>query len=269
MSDIIIASYLQGALNFCVNVVVAIIILLVGRQVIKILCRFIGRFFNKSRIEESVSKFLLSLIRVLLYIILIIILCDTIGIQTTSFIAVLGSAGLAVGLALQGSLSNFAGGVIILITKPFVIGDYIISALGEGTVDKIDIFYTTLVTVDNKKVMIPNGVLADAPITNVSAFAKRRVDVTVGIAYGSDVRLARETILKILEEHPLVLNDEENVVALTELGESQVTLCVKAWTNTENYWSVLSDLNEQIESAFNEAGIEIPFNQLDVFIKNN
>lgn len=262
-------TYLHEILDFGISVIIAIIILVIGKVIIKLICNFLNRCFERSSLEMSISKFLLSAIKIVLYIILIIILCETIGIKTTSFVAILGSAGLAVGLSLQGSLSNFAGGVLILITKPFVIGDYIISSPGEGVVDRIDIFYTTLITFDNKKVMIPNGTLSDEPVTNLSAFPKRRVDIFIGISYDSDIKKAREIILELIEKHPLVLDDGENMVAVTELGDNQVNLCVKAWTNTEDYWTVKYDLNEQIKNAFDEAGIEIPFKQVDVYIKND
>lgn len=266
MSDTIYG-YFEDILDFCINVIIAVVILIIGRFLIKKICRELKKWFEKSHMEESAAKFLVSAVNVVLYICLVLLLMGVIGIETTSFVAALTSAGLAVGLALQGSLSNFAGGVMILVTKPFLVGDYIVSDQGEGTVDRIDLFYTTLITFDNKKIMIPNSVLSDEAVTNVSAFAKRRVDITVSISYNSDIEKARETVFEILDNHPLILSEENNVVAVTELGESGVTLSVRAWTQTENYWDALSDLNERIKIAFDEAGIEIPFNQLDVRIK--
>ena len=268
MSEMV-EEYLQKILDFGINVVIAVVILLIGRVLIKLICRFFSRFFEKSSIQDSVSKFLLSLIRVILYIILVIIICDKIGIQTTSFIAVLGSAGLAVGLSLQGSLSNFAGGVLIILLKPFVDGDYIVSSLGEGTVESIDIFYTTLITADNKRLVIPNGQLADEPITDVTALPKRRLDITVGISYDSNIKDAREIVFGIFNKNPYVLSGEENAVSVTELGNSEIKLTVKAWVKTEDYWTAQSELNEQIKNEFDEAGIVIPYNQIDVHLKSD
>ena len=218
--------------------------------------------------EISVKKFLLSLARALLYFVLIIIICNQVGIDTTSFIALLGTAGLALGLALQGSLSNFAGGVLILLLRPFSVGDYIIDAVSgkEGTVEKIDLFYTYLYTPDNRSVIIPNGNLTNSTITNVSSQDKRRVDIEAGISYNANMADAKRVIETLMEKDERILHDEQNAVVIKELAASQVTVLMRAWVRTENYWDVYFDMTEKIKDAFDKAGIEIPYNQLDVHV---
>ena len=201
--------------------------------------------------------------------ILSITICGQLGIETTSFIAVIGSAGLALGLAFQGSLSNFAGGVLILLMKPFKVGDYISeSGSGmEGTVQQIDICYTTLVTPDNKKVVIPNGTLSNSSLTNASAFEKRRVDIEAGISYSADISEAKAEMENLAKNHALVLKEEEIFSFVSNLDSSQVTLGLRVWCLTSDYWSVKFDLTEGIKKTFDEKGIEIPFDQLVVHLE--
>ena len=181
----------------------------------------------------------------------------------------MASGGLAIGLAFEGSLSNFAGGVLILIMKPFVVGDYIESNGVEGTVEKIDIFYTSLNTVDNKAVKLPNGTLSNSILTNYSMHDKRRVDVTVGIDYGDNIKQAKMVLEKIMNSYEHILKDEANMVVVLSLGDSSVNLQVRMWVATENYWDARFYLNEEIRNKFDEEGINIPFNQLDVRIIND
>lgn len=263
-----VEGYLPKVLEFGIKIVLAIVILIAGKVIIGFIMKFLNKIFEKGRMEISVKKFLLSLARALLYFVLIIIICNEVGIDTTSFIALLGTAGLALGLALQGSLSNFAGGVLILLLRPFSVGDYIIDAGSgkEGTVEKIDLFYTYLYTADNKSVIIPNGNLTNSTITNVSAQDKRRVDIEVGISYNANMADAKKVIEMLMVKEERILHDEKNVVVIKELAASQVTVLMRAWVKTENYWDVYFDMTERIKNGLDEAGIEIPYNQLDVHV---
>lgn len=263
-----VEGYLPKVLEFGIKIVLAIVILIAGKVIIGFIMKFLNKIFEKGRIEISVKKFLLSLARALLYFVLIIIICNEVGIDTTSFIALLGTAGLALGLALQGSLSNFAGGVLILLLRPFSVGDYIIDAGSgkEGTVEKIDLFYTYLYTADNKSVIIPNGNLTNSTITNVSAQDKRRVDIEIGISYNANMADAKKVIEMLMAKEERILHDEKNVVVIKELAASQVTVLMRAWTKTENYWDVYFDMTESIKNGLDKAGIEIPYNQLDVHV---
>lgn len=258
--------FLPSIISFGINVIIALVIYWVGRIIIKLLLKIIKKFFDRTKLEISVSRFLLSLIKTVLHVILILVVLDTVGIKTTSFIAVLGTAGLAIGLALQGSLSNFAGGVLILLLKPFKVGDYIIEQSGgkEGTVSKIDLFYTTLITVDNKITVIPNGILSNSSLTNVTALDTRRVDFQVGISYDSDISKAKEVMENAARENELVLKDKEIFVFVSDLDSSQVTMGLRVWTNTSDYWTVKFALTEDIKNKLDKNGIEIPFNQLVV-----
>lgn len=260
--------YLPKVLQFGIKIVIAIVILIVGKIVIGFLMKFLKKVFEKSRMDISVRKFLLSLARALLYFVLIIIVCNEVGIDTTSFIALLGTAGLALGLALQGSLSNFAGGVLILLLRPFSVGDYIIDEGSgkEGTVEKIDLFYTYLSSIDNKSIIIPNGNLTNSTITNVSAQDKRRVDIDVGISYNANMADAKMVIENLMQKEERILHEEKNAVIVKELASSQVTIEMRAWVKTADYWNVYFDMTEKIKNGLDAAGIEIPFNQLDVHI---
>lgn len=261
--------FVPSIVSFCINVVIALIIFWVGKILIGILMKICKRFFDKTKMEVSVSKFLLSLIKAALYILLVIVMLDTVGIKTTSFVAVLGTASLAVGLSLQGSLSNFAGGVLILMLKPFKVGDYIIDSSDgkEGTVTKIDLFYTTLITPDNKKTVIPNGSLSNTSLTNVTAFETRRVDFEIGISYSADISKAKSIIEETAKANELVLKDKEIFVFVSNLDSSQVTMGIRVWTNTSDYWTVKFELTEAVKKALDENNIEIPFNQLVVHME--
>ena len=202
--------------------------------------------------------------------VLIILILTLLGVPIASFIAVLGSAGLAIGLAMQGSLANFAGGVLILILHPFRVGDYIIdgSTGKEGTVDKIDLFYTTIITIDNKCITIPNGTLANSDITNATAMETRRLDIPVGISYNSDIKLAKDTLFEIINSQEKVHKDKGIKVFVKELADSAVILELRVWVNTEDYWDLKFLLNEIIKLEYDKIGIEIPYNQLEVYINN-
>ena len=267
ISQQMIESYYKKGIDFAMNILIAVIIFFVGRYIIKAILKVTKRIFDKSRIDDAVGGFINSVIKYILYGVLIIIMCDKVGIQTTSFIAILTSASLAIGLALQGSLSNFAGGVLILIMKPFTIGDYICCDLGEGDVTKIDIFYTTLTTVENLKVVIPNGKLADVSITNMTANDKRMIRFYIGISYNSDIKHVKETIWKMLKEDEYVLEDMKNRVIVKDYADSQITFEIRAFVPTENYWDAYFDFCERIKEYLDDAKIEIPYPQMDVHMK--
>ena len=206
-----------------------------------------------------------------LYIILALTILQRFGVQTTSIVAAIGSVGVAIGLALQGSLSNFAGGVIILLLKPFKVGDYVIQDSLEGNVSEIQLFYTTLTTVDNRKIIIPNGQLADNSLINATSAETRRIDIKVGISYNSDMKLAKEILLKVgnNDEDTIKEGEKAPMAAVEELGDSAVNMFLRVWTPTDQYWTVKFRLTEAVKEAFDEAGIEIPFNQLDVHLINS
>lgn len=269
----VIRSWLEGLvpdlLNFAFQVVVAIVIYVIGSKLIKLIVKMVQRSMERANADEGVKQFVTPVVKYSLYVILVFIIMGLFGIATTSAVAVLGSAGVAVGLALQGSLSNFAGGVLILILKPFRVGDYIIEDSGknEGTVTEISIFYTKLLTVDNRMIMIPNGTLSNSSITNVAQMDRRRVDLVVGIAYEADIRTAKDILMQLALAEPARLKDEEPVVYVNELGASSVDLGLRVWVTTEEYWTTRWRLMENIKYAFDEHGISIPYQQIDVQIK--
>lgn len=261
-----IKGWLPGIIHFGLKIVLAMFIFLLGKILIKMLLKFCKRFFDRTKLEVGVSKFLISLVRAIAYVILFLIILETVGVKTTSFLAIFTSASLALGLALQGSLSNFAGGVLILILKPFKVGDYIITSADgmEGKVSKIDLFYTTLITSDNKLNVIPNGALSNASLTNVTAFEIRRVDLYIGISYDADISKAKKLINECAKSCDLVLKNREIFTFVYELEASQVTIGLRVWANTNDYWNVKFGLTEIIKEKLDEEGIEIPYNQIVV-----
>lgn len=259
-------SWLSGLSGFGMDLLVAAVILGIGFKITGAVRRMAERSFARMEMELSLRKFLLSLIQALMYGLLIFMAAERIGIQSSSIIALLGSAGVTLGLALQGSLSNFAGGVLILLVRPFKVGDYIVSEYGEGTVAAIGLVYTTLNTVDNKTVVIPNGSLSNSPITNATAEDFRRLDLTVGIGYQSDLRRAKEILLDIYTSHPCILKDRPIQVFVDQLAASSVVIGGRGWTATGDYWQTRWAITEEIKLRFDEAGIQIPFNQLDVHV---
>lgn len=262
-----VKGWIPGLMSFGYKLLVALIIFAIGRRIIKIIHGMINKSFERADMEISVRRFLNSMISVGFNGLLIFIVAEKIGIDSASIIALLGSAGLAIGLAIQGSLANFAGGVLILLMKPFKIGDYIVTTSGEGTVSVIGLVYTTLITADNKTTVIPNGTLANSPLTNVTYEAKRRLDISVGIGYQSDLKAAKEIMRRIYMDHDAILKDNPVDIFVNELADSCVKLGARGWVSTDRYWTTKWDITEQIKLEFDQAGIEIPFNQLDVHIK--
>lgn len=268
----IIIEYLKGCvpslISFGVKILVALIIYFIGKKIIKIIIKLIDRTLDKTGADIGVVNFINSVVRILLYIVLALIIGGQFGVSTTSVVALVGSAGLAISLALQGSLSNFAGGVLLLILKPFKIGDYIIeqSTGNEGTVTDIDIFYTKLLTVDNKMVAMPNGNLINSSITNVTNEDFRRLDIIVGISYDSDMKKAKGIIMDILKSDPSGVHDKEMVVFVSDLADSAVMIGGRMWVKTEEYWQARWRVIEEVKLEFDKHKITIPFNQLDVNI---
>lgn len=254
-------------INGLIMIAVAIAIFIIGRKLINFIVNLIEKSFRKSNIDEGVIKFLKSFIRIALLIFLLVMIAGFLGIETTSLAAIIGSAGLAIGLSLQGSLANFAGGVLILVLKPFKVGDYIICNGFEGTVHGMDIFYTRMLTIDNKLVVIPNGTLSNSTITNVTNEPVRRVDILVGIEYSQNIGLVKDILLKVANSNELVDKEKDITVYVDSFEASAVMIGLRAWTKTEDYWTVRWGLLESIKEEFDNEGISIPFNQLDVCIK--
>lgn len=254
---------IPALISFGIELLITALIFFIGVKVIKLLRKIVRRSLERTGAEKGVIQFLDSLVKYILYVVLIMIIVGRFGIASSSIIAVVGSAGLAIGMALQGSLSNLAGGVIILLVKPFVVGDYIVAG-EEGTVKEIGLFYTTLLAADNKQIMLPNGALANGNIINVTAQDRRRVDLSVGIGYTSDLKKAKEVMYQLLSECPSRLAQEDAVVFVDNLGDSAVVIGGRVWVPAGDYWDVKWSLTEQIKLAYDENGIEIPFNQIDV-----
>lgn len=242
----------------------ALLILVVGIWVIKFFVKGFQKASVKSKMDPSLSKFLSSLISLSLKALVIITVISMLGVETTSFITILGAAGLAIGFALQGSLSNFAGGVLLLVFKPFKVGDFIEGAGHSGSVHAIEVLATTLKTPDNKTIIIPNGQLSGGYIINFSAEPRRRVDFVFGISYNDDMKKAKSIIENIVKSDNRIINDPPPFIVISNLGESSVDITVRVWTETENYWAVFFDTTETVKTAFDANGISIPYPQMDV-----
>jgi small conductance mechanosensitive channel len=246
----------------------AIVVLLVGLQFINWFSKWFKRFLDKRKLDESLRPFLRTALILLFKVLLVISVMGMVGIQMTSFIAILGAAGLAIGLALSGTLQNFAGGVILLIFKPFKVGDFITAEGYSGTVEEIQIFVTFLKTPQNVTIIIPNSGLATNSLTNFSAKPIRRADWSFGIAYGDSYDKAKEVLLKLIEQDDRILKDPAPFIALGELGDSSVNITVRAWANSGDFWGVFFDMNEMVYKAFAKEGLNIPFPQMDVHLHN-
>ena len=258
------------ALAFIWKLVVVLVIFFVGKKLINLLLKLVKKGFEKTKVEEGVSGFIGSVLNVILYFLLVMIIANVVGIATTSAVALVGSVGLTVGMALQGSLSNFAGGVLILVLKPFVVGDYVVAQGLEGTVTKIDLFYTTILTTDNRTVVMPNGALSNGNIVNVTHEPVRRLDLIVPIGYGDDIRQVKAILLGIADHHAeRILQDRDIAVMVGDFGDDAVEIAFRVWVKKEDYWALRSDLLEDIKYTFDEQHITIPFHQLDVFMKTN
>ena len=262
-----LSGHLPGFAELIVKIVLCALIYVIGKKLIAKLVRVVRAMLDKSHVSPGAATFVVSMLKIILYLTLILGIAMQFGLKESSVAALVASGGVAIGLALQGGLSNRAGGFLILLFQPFQIGDYILTQGQEGTVQKIEILYTTLHTIDNRKVIVPNGNLANNVIVNVTAADRRKLEITVGISYEDSIQTAKAVLQRLLTEHPLVLHDQEAQVFVTELGESSVVLGVRCWVKTDQYFPVLWQLNEQIKEAFDEAGIHIPYPQMDVHMK--
>ncbi len=253
-------------LDFAINVAAAIAIFLIGRLVIRFIVSGIRKAMRKAEVEQTLEAFICNLVRIALLIVVVIAAIGQVGIETTSFIAVFGAAGLAIGLALQGSLSNFAAGVLIVLFRPYKVGDFIEGAGVNGTVEVVQILTTVLKTPDNKQVIVPNSQIMGSVITNYSANATRRVDLVVGVSYSDDLDKVRKTLEELVTTDERVLKDPAHTIAVSELGDNSVNFVVRPWVKTSDYWPVYFGLTEAIKKRFDELGISFPFPQRDVHL---
>ena len=255
------------AMDFLMDLVVALVILLAGKYLIKFVVKTVCKIMEKAGVERSVSGFIKSLLKIALYIVLVIVVAAVLGIPTASLIALLGSAGLAIGLALQGSLSNFAGGVLILLLRPFVVGDFIDTPMGAGTVTNIDIFYTRVNTPDNRVIIIPNGTLSNSSIINVSKEPTRRIDLVIGAGYQDDINKVKALLQGIVDEL-----GERSIqpadIFVSNYAASAVEYTYRIWVKAEDYWTIRAEVMQRVKEVFDANGVTIPFNQLDVTIVN-
>ena len=256
-------------LSYLLQLVAAVVIFYIGRLVAKTVSRFLEKALLGRSVDKAVVSFIASIVYALILIATVLMALSQVGVQTTSFIAILGAAGLAVGLALQGSLANFASGILIILFRPFKSGDFIDAGGVTGTVDKIEIFQTIMKTPDNKLVIVPNAQITGGAIINYSAEPIRRVDLVIGISYDSDLRKAKQILQQIISEDTRVLPEPASVVSVAALADSAVNINVRPWVNSADYWGVYWDTLEKVKLTFDEQGISIPFPQMDVHIKKD
>ena len=260
----------DGLLGFLFRLILALIVYVIGTKVIAWLCRIVRKHLLKYGTDEAAKSFVMSILKISLHILLIMTLAAQVGVDRTSIATVLASAGVAVSLALKDGLSNFASGLIIMFLRPFSVGDYIIEhgENNEGTVEKIELYYTTLATTDSRRVVIPNSLLTGNCITNVTAADKRRLEIKVGISYDSNLQKAKDILRELIQEDPELMDQEESQIYVDSLGESSVVLGLKSWVKTEEFWNTKWRMNERIKEAFDANGIQIPYPQLDLRIRD-
>lgn len=251
------------------KIIAALLVLFIGLKITKFIVKLVTKSKVFHAIDVTAQTFLKSVLNIALKAVVFITAIGVLGVPLTSVVTVVASCGVAVGLALQGGLSNLAGGIIIIILKPFKVGDYIIEGGVEGSVEAIGIFYTTLLTPDNKRVIIPNGALMNSTVTAVNQLDTRRVDFKFSVAYSVDIDKARKVIAYVVENTEKVLKDKNVDIFVSNHGESSIDLSVRVWSKTEDYWTVYFEINENVKKAFDKTGIEIPFPQLDVHVKND
>lgn len=253
-------------MEYSPRLISATILLVIGWWAIKLIKKVIMRVMAKREMEPTLSKFLADILIWTLKILLFVTVISRLGVENSSFVAIIGAAGLAIGLSLQGSLSNFAGGVLIIMFKPFKVGDFIEAQGVSGTVKQIQIFVTQLATVDNQIIFVPNGILSNGTIINYTYATTRRADLTIAISYSSDIKKAKDVIVEILNNHKMILKDPEPMVLVKDLAESSINLAVRPWSAIDDFFVMRSDVLEQIRNAFNKEGIEIPFPQRELHV---
>ncbi len=256
----------EYAALYGLKIVGAILILIIGRIVAGMLGRVIRKLLERGNVDPTLTKFLATLTKILVLTFVIIAAIGTLGVQTASFVAIIGAAGLAVGFALQGSLANFASGVMLIIFRPFRVGDYVTAGGESGTIEEIHIFHTVMNTPDNKRIIIPNSQVTGGSITNYSANDTRRIDLVFGIGYDDDIKKAKDILVRLVNEDERVLKDPAPTVAVSELGDSSVNFVTRPWVKTADYWAVYFDLTEKVKQTFDQEGISIPFPQRDIHI---
>ena len=259
--------HIPGVAAFLVKIIVCIVIYIIGKNVIGWVVKTVRSMLLRTKMQTGAATFIVSMVKIFLYLILIFGLAMQFGVKESSVAALVASGGVAIGLALQGGLSNLAGGFLILLFQPFEVGDYILAQGEEGTVQKIEILYTTLHTIDNRKVIIPNGNLANNVIVNATGAERRKLDITVGISYEDDISKAKQVLLQIIERSEYVIREQEAQVFVSELGDSSVVMGLRCWVRTEQYLPALWQMNEQIKNEFDRAGLHIPFPQMDVHVR--
>ena len=259
--------HIPGVAAFLVKIIVCIVIYILGKNVIGWVVKTVRSMLLRTKMQTGAATFIVSMVKIFLYLILIFGLAMQFGVKESSVAALVASGGVAIGLALQGGLSNLAGGFLILLFQPFEVGDYILAQGEEGTVQKIEILYTTLHTIDNRKVIIPNGNLANNVIVNATGADRRKLDITVGISYEDDISKAKQVLLQIIEHSEYVIREQEAQVFVSELGDSSVVMGLRCWVRTEQYLPALWQMNEQIKNEFDRAGLHIPFPQMDVHVR--
>ena len=259
---------IQQIITFCVDagksILLAAVIFIAGRFLISVINRLVAQMMERRKIDATIQSFLRSFINILLTILLLISVVSALGVNTTSFAALLASAGVAVGMALSGNLQNLAGGLIILLFKPYKVGDYVDAQGVSGTVKEIQIFHTVLVTPDNKIIYVPNGSLSSGSVTNYSLSQLRRVDWTVGVEYGTEIEKVRQTVLDLIKKDGRILTEPAPFIALSALADSSVNITIRVWVKNEDYWGVFFDMNQNIYEVFNREGISFPFPQVTV-----
>ena len=259
---------IQQVITFCVDagksILLAAVIFIAGRFIISVINRLVAQMMERRKIDATIQSFLRSFINILLTILLLISVVSALGVNTTSFAALLASAGVAVGMALSGNLQNLAGGLIILLFKPYKVGDYVDAQGVSGTVKEIQIFHTVLITPDNKIIYVPNGSLSSGSVTNYSLSQLRRVDWTVGVEYGTEIEKVRQTVLDLIKKDGRILTEPAPFIALSALADSSVNITIRVWVKNEDYWGVFFDMNQNIYEVFNREGISFPFPQVTV-----
>ncbi|HBG61274.1 MAG: mechanosensitive ion channel protein [Omnitrophica WOR_2 bacterium GWF2_38_59] len=256
----------EFAITYGISLMAAILIFIIGKWAAKVLSRFVEKLMDKAKVEKTLASFVSHIVYFGLMVVVVIAALNKLGIQTTSFIAIIGAAGLAVGLALQGSLSNFAAGVLLVIFKPFKVGDFIEAGGVMGTVQEVQIFNTVLNAPDNRRIIVPNAQVTGTSITNFSDIKNRRIDLIFGISYSDSMKKAKEVLLEVVKSDPRILKDPAPVVAVSELGDSSVNLVCRPWVKPGDYWAVYFDVLEEGKEALESNGITIPFPQRDIHV---
>ncbi|MFO7882913.1 MAG: mechanosensitive ion channel [Kosmotogaceae bacterium] len=259
-------AFTEWVMTYGPKLIGAIITLIIGLWVIKIIQKLIVKIMDRSKLDETLKKFLNTVIGVLFKILLIVVVLSMIGIEMTAFVALIGAIGIGIGFALQGALANFAGGILILIIRPIKVGEFISTSSLMGTVEEVKIVVTKIRSIDNKLVIVPNGQLANTTITNFSRSDKRRLDLTFGIGYDDDLKLAKKTLEEIYNNHPKIHKEPAPIIAVNELGDSSVNFITKAWIDASDYLNLYYEMQEIVKLKFDELGISIPYPQMDVHV---